>query len=63
MWLSDIFYYRKKFRKNVQDWELMIVGRLCVIFLVFVSILWIPILQVKYIILHRFLVIKNIIFL
>jgi hypothetical protein len=37
---------RKKYRKNIQDWELLIVGRLCVVFLVFVSILWIPILQV-----------------
>ena len=35
----------KRVRKNAKDWELMIVGRCCVIVLVFISIVWIPILQ------------------
>ena len=35
----------KRLRKNAKDWELMIVGRCCVLVLVGVSILWIPILQ------------------
>jgi hypothetical protein len=35
----------KRVRKNAKDWELMIVGRVCVIVLVGISIVWIPILQ------------------
>ncbi len=35
----------KRIRKGAEDWELMIVGRLCVVVLVIISILWIPVLQ------------------
>lgn len=35
----------KRIRKNAQDWELMVVGRVFVLVLVGVSILWIPIIQ------------------
>lgn len=35
----------KRVRKNAKDWELMVVGRVFVIILVVISILWIPILQ------------------
>ncbi|CAF4705211.1 unnamed protein product [Rotaria socialis] len=35
----------QRFRKNAHDWELMIVGRVFVMILVAVSILWIPIIR------------------
>ena len=35
----------RRIRKNAKDWELMIVGRLFVVVLVIISILWIPIIQ------------------
>jgi uncharacterized sodium:solute symporter family permease YidK len=35
----------KRLRKDAKDWELMVVGRCCVIVLVVISILWIPVLQ------------------
>ncbi|CAK8678798.1 unnamed protein product [Clavelina lepadiformis] len=35
----------KKIRKNATEWELMIVGRLFILFMVAVSIAWVPIVQ------------------
>ena len=35
----------KRIRPNSRDWELMIVGRLFVVVLVVISIIWIPIIQ------------------
>jgi uncharacterized sodium:solute symporter family permease YidK len=35
----------KRVRPNSKDWELMVVGRVFVIILVAISILWIPIIQ------------------
>ena len=35
----------KRVRKNAKDWELMIAGRVFVLVLVFISILWIPVIQ------------------
>ena len=35
----------RRLRPNSKDWELMIVGRLFVIFMVTVSIIWIPIIE------------------
>ncbi|CAF0820278.1 unnamed protein product [Adineta steineri] len=35
----------QRFRKNAHDWELMIVGRVFVMILVAISILWIPIIR------------------
>ena len=35
----------KRARPNSKDWELMVVGRVFVIILVAISILWIPIIQ------------------
>jgi uncharacterized sodium:solute symporter family permease YidK len=37
----------KRIRPNSRDWELMIVGRVFVIILVIVSILWIPVIEVS----------------
>ncbi|CAF3783757.1 unnamed protein product [Rotaria sp. Silwood1] len=35
----------QRFRQNAHDWELMIVGRVFVMFLVGISILWIPVIR------------------
>lgn len=35
----------KRIRKNAKEWELMVVGKLFVLVLVVISILWIPIIQ------------------
>jgi len=35
----------KRIRPNSRDWELMIVGRIFVVALVVISIIWIPIIQ------------------
>lgn len=35
----------KRIRPSSKDWELMIVGRIFVVILVVISILWIPIIQ------------------
>jgi uncharacterized sodium:solute symporter family permease YidK len=35
----------KRIRPNSRDWELMIVGRIFVVVLVVISIIWIPIIQ------------------
>jgi uncharacterized sodium:solute symporter family permease YidK len=35
----------KRVRSNAKEWELMVVGRLFVVFLVIISIVWIPIIE------------------
>ena len=35
----------KRIRSNAKDWELMVIGRVFVVALVIISILWIPIIQ------------------
>lgn len=35
----------RRFRPKSKDWELMIVGRIFILFLVAVSVVWIPIIQ------------------
>ena len=43
----------KRIRKDAKDWELMIIGKLTVLVLVVISILWIPIIKASQGLLHH----------